>query len=340
MVVAELEDAMSQPTWADTGQREYRRILTYAGMIILVSWVANSMLGIRASWPMIVPLWGISVAGFFLYLLARYERIPDSSRLASHAVPLTAPFTMPTTPSRPAALSGTVTSGALISDIPYHQGGNFLALTRITEVLRREQHTQRDRLEWHEESQHTVYASQAQIGELTFTPDESVLVGMPRHRIAPSPIAAQLSEATSDERYLYIPGQAGARLGVGTLVRGDRRIAHYAVPSNVPATLFGVPEHGEMVPFVAADGQVIHSLWAGSLPEALATLRTQEATARRNTRLVVGVMEIIAWTVLCADFKVGTLVEWGAYTAVVLGSIIGIASVVLVSTVVNPRQRV
>ena len=334
---------MHEAPRAHTSQQEYRRILTYAGMVMLVSLVANAVLGISESQPMLVPIWGAGVAGAFWYLLARHERIPDLSRLASTAVPLTATDrSVEITPGILYAISGTVTSDTPIHDAPYHRGGAYLALTRVTDVLRREERSNRDRLVWHEAHRHTVYAPVAQIGGYEFPPNEQVLAGMPTRRIAPNPVMDQLSGSTVDDVHLYEQGQAGARLSPNTIVRGDRRITHYAVPGTMPATLFGVPDGGTIVPFVAADGQILHNLWAGALPEVLATMRKDHAHARRATRLVVAIVEIIAWTVLCTYFHIGELVgvstRWEAFTPVLLGSVIGISSVILISILVNPRR--
>ena len=112
----------------------------------------------------------------------------------------------------------------------------------------------------------------------------------------------------------------------------------------MPATLFGVPDGTRFAPFVAADGHILYTLWAGSLSEAITAMRRNHTSARRATRLVVAVVEIIAWTVLCAYFHIGELVgvstRWEAFTPVLLGSVIGISSVILISILVNPRRIV
>lgn len=328
---------------AHTAQQEYRRILTYAGMVMLVSFVANAVLGISETQPVFVPVWGAGVAGAFWYLLARHERIPDLSRIASTAVPLTnTDHPTEIAPGIAYAVSGTVTSTAHIHDEPYHRGGDYLALTRITEVLRREERTNRDRLVWHEVHRHTVYAPEAHIGNVAFTPDENLLASMPTRRITPNPIMEQLPGCSVDATHLYEHGQSGARLSPNTIVSGDRRITHDAVPSDMPATLFGVPDGTRFAPFVAADGHILYTLWAGSLSEAITAMRRNHTSARRATRLVVAVVEIIAWTVLCAYFNIGDMVglssRGGAFTPVVLGGVVGISSVMLISILVNPRR--
>lgn len=333
---------MKSATHAGTGTIGFGRILVYAGMVILVSVVANTMFGISEAIPMLVPIWGIAVAGVFLYFLAQHERIPDLSGLASRAVLIDAHATNTTIqPDTVYAVSGTVISDAPLADLPYHNGGDYLALERFMEEFRRQEGTDEDSLSWEDANRQTVYVDHARIGSFTFTPDSETMSMVPLKPIPPDPAMDRLIDAEVHDKYLYryVPGM---RLGKWTSVVGDERFSYKAVPSNVPATLMGVPQGDAFVPYVAANGMVLHNLFLGSLADAVATLRGNYTKAQRNTRIAVAVVQIIAWTVLLGGLNVGAMLgldnDQSLFIHLLLGIICGVMSVVVVSMAVNPRK--
>ena len=332
---------MNGATHAGTGTIGFGRILVYAGMVVLVSVVANAMFGISDSIPILVPLWGIAVAGTFLYFLAQHERIPDVSTLASRAVLIDAHATTTTTqPDTVYAVSGTVTSDTPLADLPYHKGGDYLALERFIEEFRRQEGTDEDTLSWEDANRQTVYVAHARIGSFTFTPNSETMSMMPLNHIPPDPDLDRLIDAEVHDKYLY-RYEPGMRLGKWTSVVGDERFSYKAVPSNVLATLMGVPQGNTFVPYVSANGMVLHNLCLGSLQDAVATLRGNYTKAQRNTRIAVAIVEIIAWTVLLGGLNVGAMLGLGSdestFTHLALGIVCGIVSVVIVGKVINPR---
>lgn len=333
---------MKRATHAGTGTIGFGRILVYAGMVVLVSVVANAMFGISESLPILVPMWGIAVAGTFLYFLAQHERIPDMSGLASRAVLIDAHATNTTVqPETVYAVSSTVTSDTPLADLPYHNGGDYLALERFMEEFRRQEGTDEDTLSWEDANRQTVYVAHARIGSFTFTPDSETMSMVPLTPIPPDPAMDRLIDAEVNDKYLYRYAP-GMRLGKWTSVVGDERFSYKAVPSNVPATLIGVPQGNTFVPYVSANGMVLHNLFLGSLQDAVATLRGSYTTAQRRTRIAVAVVEIIAWTVLLGGLNVGAMLGLGsdesAFIHLALGIMCGIASVVIVGKFFNPRK--
>lgn len=332
---------MKHATRADASTSGFGRILVYAGMVVLVSAVANLMFGVSETIPMLVPIWGIAVAGVFLYFLIQHERIPDMSGLASRAICIDAHATNTIIqPGTVYAVSGTVTGDAVLTDLPYHNGGDYLALERFLEVFRRQEGTDEDTLSWEDAGRQTVYVAHARIGSFTVTPDNEMMSMISFTPILPDPALERLVDAEVHDTYLY-RYEPGLRLGKWTSVVGDERFSYKAIPSNVPATLIGVPHGNTFVPYVAANGIVLHNLFLGSLNDAVATLRGNYAKAQRNIRIAVAVIQSIAWTVLLGGLNVGAVLgldsDQSLFIHVVLGIIGGVLSVVVVGMVIKPR---
>lgn len=333
---------MKSTTRAGTSTVGFGRILVYAGMVVLVSVVVNVMFGISDAMPMLIPIWGIAVAGTFLYFLAQQERIPDLSGLASRAVLIDAHTTSTIIqPDTVYAVSGTVTSDTPLADLPYHKGGDYLALERFMEVFRRQEGSDEDTLSWDDANRQTVYVAQARIGSFTFTPDSETMSMITLKPIAPDPAMDRLIDAEVRDKYVY-RYESGVRLGKWSSVVGDERFSYKAVPSNVPATLIGVPQGNTFVPYVSANGMVIHNLFLGSLQDAVATLRGNYTKAQRNTRIAVAVIEMLAWTVLLGGLNVGAMLglnnNEATFIHLLLGIVCGVLSVVIVSMAINPRK--
>ena len=327
---------------AGTDTIGFGRIIVYAGIVVLISVVANIIFGISDSLPVLVPIWGIAVAGVFLYLLAQQERVPDLSVLANQAIAIDEHATdTVANPDTVYAVSGTVTSDTLLADLPYHKGGDYLLLERYTEEFRRQEGTDEDTLSWEDAGQQVVYAANARIGSFSFTPDNETMSAIPPTPIAPNPAMERLIDSEVRDKYLY-RYEPGVRLGNWTSVVGDERFSYKGVPSNVFATLMGVPQGDTFVPYVSANGMVLHNLFLGSLTDAVVTLRGNYTKAQRRTRIAVAIIEILAWTVLLAGLNVGAMLGVGSDEAtfihLLLGIVAGVLSVVMVSMVVNPRK--
>jgi len=194
---------MNHATRADASTSGFGRILVYAGMVVLVSAVANLMFGVSETIPMLVPIWGIAVAGVFLYFLIQHERIPDMSGLASRAICIDAHATNTIIqPGTVYAVSGTVTGDAVLTDLPYHNGGDYLALERFLEVFRRQEGTDEDTLSWEDAGRQTVYVAHARIGSFTVTPDNEMMSMISFTPILPDPALERLVDAEVHDTFV------------------------------------------------------------------------------------------------------------------------------------------
>ena len=93
--------------------------------------------------------------------------------------------------------------------------------------------------------------------------------------------------------------------------------------------------------FVSATGLTLYQLFAGTLSDAVNTMRHEYIKSRRQTRIVISIVQLIAWCVLFAMIDVGTRLAWGEralYVNLTIGVICAIASVIIVSVLYDPAK--
>lgn len=311
--------------------------------VMMISIIANALLGISRLFPPLVELWGIIVVGGSLYMLAYQERVPDLSTLVKKAILLdTYTAGRPILPNTVYAITDTITTDAPINDAPDHRGGDYVALERIVEELQREQDTTNNnnvRTVWKEVARELIVADRVHIGKYTITPTKELLSTMPYIDLPADPVLEEREAVDVDKKYIYFKGPLLFRLGHFGDAPGDRRIWYRAIASNQTATLVGVPAENTFNEFVSATGQVIHSLFAGTLDDAVRVMRSEFDKARRNTRIVIMITQLIGWSVLFTQFDIGTRLSWGEnalYVNLGVGAIFAIASVIIVSLLYDP----
>ena len=322
-------------------------IIAIVGIVVLVSLVANGILGLSRLFPPIIPLWGIAVIIGSLYLLAYQERVPDLSSIIKKAIILdTYTAGRPVLPNTVYAITDTITTDAPINDAPDHRGGDYVVLEQIVEELQREQDPASSndnsmRTVWKEIARRQVFADTVNIGTYTFTPTNELLTYMPYKDLAPDPVLEEREKVDVDKYYLYSKGPLLFRLGYIGQAPGDKRISYRAVESNQTATLVGVPAANTFNAFVSATGHTIHFLFAGTLDDAVNAMRSEFDKARRNTRIVVTLAQFIGWNVLFSLIDIGTRLSWGEnaiYVNLAVGVIFAIASVIIVSLLYDPSK--
>lgn len=317
-------------------------IMMIVGFLIIVSIIANELLGISRLFPPLVGLWGIIVIVGSLYMLAYQERVPDISTLIKKAIVLdTYTAGRPILPNTVYAITDTITTDAPINDAPDHRGGNYVALERIVEELYRENDTSssHSQLRWKELAREVIVADRVRIGKYTFTPTKELLSTMPYIDLPADPVLEEREGVEVDKKYIYSKGPLLFRLGQFGIAPGDKRISYRAVESHQKATLVGIPADNTFKEFVSSTGQVIHCLFAGTLDDAVNVMRSDFDNARRNTRIVIMIAQIIGWSVLCNQIDIGSRLSWGAnalYVNIGIGAIFAIASVIIVSLLYDP----
>lgn len=319
-----------------------KNILMIAGAVLLVSIVGNAILGISELFPMLVPLWCIGMIGGSLYLLAYQEQVPDVSHMIARATVIdTYTASRPVLPNTLYAITDTLTTDAPINDAPDHQGGNYVVLERIVEELYRENDSSSNhsRTVWKELAREPIFADPVRVGTYTFTPTTELLSTMPYQDLAADPVLEEREAVEVDRKYIYSRGPLLFRIGQFGIAPGDKRISYRAVASNQRATLIGVPAGNTFAPFVSATGLTLYQLFAGTLNDAVNTMRSDYVKSRRQTRIVVAVVQLIAWCILCSMIDIGTRLAWGdsaLYVNLAVGAIGAIASVIIVSVLYDP----
>lgn len=335
---------MEQPPHIASSTRTATNIMVITGLILVVSLVGNAILGISVQFPMLVPLWCVLVIGGSLYLLAYQEQVPDVSHVIQRATVIDK-YTAgrPVLPNTLYAITDTIMTDAPINDAPDHRGGNYVVLERIVEELYRENDSSNDHMRtvWKELARQSTFADPVRIGTYTFTPTTELLSTMPYQDLAADPVLEEREAVEVDKKYIYSRGPLLFRLGHFGIAPGDKRISYRAVASNQQATLIGVPAGTTFTPFVSPTGLTLHQLFAGTLSDAVNTMRGKFVKARRQTRLVVTVAQLIAWCVLCSMIDIGTQLAWGEnalYVNLAVGAIGAIASVIIVSVLYDPAK--
>jgi len=319
-----------------------RGIIMIVGFVMLVSIIANEILGIGRLFPPLVGLWGIIVIAGSLYMLAYQERVPDLSTIIKKATLLdTYTAGRPLLPNTVYAITDTITTDAPINDAPDHRGGDYVALERIVEELYRENDTSssHSQLRWKELAREVIVADRVRIGKYTITPTKELLSTMPYIDLTADPVLEEREGVDVDKKYIYSKGPLLFRLGQFGNAPGDKRISYRAIASNQTVTLVGVPAENTFNEFVSATGQVIHCLFAGTLNDAVNMMRSEFDKARRNTRIVIMIAQVIGWSVLFNQIDIGTRLSWGEHALYVnlgVGAIFAIASVIIVSLLYDP----
>jgi hypothetical protein len=228
-----------------------------------------------------------------------------------------------------------------LNDAPDHRGGNYVVLERIVEELYRENDASSNhtRTVWKELAREPIFADPVRIGTYTFTPTSEFLTTMPYQDLAADPVLEEREAVEVDRKYIYARGPLLFRLGHFGIAPGDKRISYRAIVSNQRATLIGVPAGNTFTAFVSTTGLTLYQLFAGTLSDAVNTLRRDYVKSRRQTRIVVSIVQLIAWCVLFAMLDVGTRLSWGEsafYVNLAVGIICAIASVIIVSVLYDP----
>jgi hypothetical protein len=159
--------------------------------------------------------------------------------------------------------------------------------------------------------------------------------------LAPDPVLEEREKVDIDKYYLYTKSPILFKLGYIGQAPVDKRISYRAVESNHTATLVGVPSGNTFNEFVSATGQVIHYLFAGTLDDAVRMMRSEFDKARRNTRIIIAIAQLIGWSVLFTQIDIGTRLSWGEnaiYVNLAVGVIFAIASVIIVSLLYDPSK--
>ena len=321
-----------------------KNILMIAGGVLLVSIVGNAILGISVLFPMLVPLWCMLMIGGSLYLLAYQEQVPDVSHIIQRATVIdTYTAGRPILPNTVYAITDTITTDTPINDAPDHRGGNYVVLERIVEELYRENDASNNhtRTVWKELAREPIFADPVRIGTYSFTPTTELLSTMPYQDLAADPVLEEREAVEVDRKYIYARGPLLFRLGQFGIAPGDKRISYRAVASNQRATLIGVPAGNTFTAFVSATGLTLYQLFAGTLSDAVNTMRHEYIKSRRQTRIVISIVQLIAWCVLFAMIDVGTRLAWGEralYVNITIGVICAIASVIIVSVLYDPAK--
>ncbi len=334
---------MEQPPHIASSTRTATNIMVITGLILVVSLVGNAILGISDQFPMLVPLWCVLVIGGSLYLLAYQEQVPDVSHVIQRATVIDK-YTAgrPVLPNMLYAVTDTITTDAPINDAPDHRGGNYVVLERIVEELYRENDSSDDHMRtvWKELARESIFADPVRIGTYTFTPTTELLSTMPYQDLAADPVLEEREAVEVDKKYIYSRGPLLFRLGHFGIAPGDKRISYRAVASNQQATLIGVPAgNNTFTEFISDTGLTLHQLFAGTLNDAVNTMRNEFVKSRRQTRIVISIAQLIAWYVLCGMIDIGTRLAWGEnalYVNLAVGAIGAIASVIIVSVLYDP----
>jgi Transmembrane protein 43 len=333
---------MEQSPHVASSKRTTQGITVIAGLIMAVSLVGNEILGISNTFPMVVPLWCMLMIGGSLYLLAYQEQVPDVSHIIQGATIVdTYTKELPVLPNTLYAITDTLTTDAPINDAPNHRGGNYVVLERIVEELYRENDASSNHTQtvWKELAREPIFADPVRIGAYTFTPTTELLSTMPYQDLAADPVLEEREAVEVDRKYIYSKGPLLFRLGHFGIAPGDKRISYRAVASNQTATLIGVPAGDTFAAFVSPTGLTLHHLFAGTLSDAVNTMQHEFVKARRQTRIVITIVQLIVWYTLFAAIDVGTRLSWGEsafYVNLAVGIICAIASVIIVSVLYDP----
>ena len=336
---------MVQPPHIASSTRTATNIMVITGLILVVSLVGNAILGISVQFPMLIPLWCVLVIGGSLYLLAYQEQVPDVSHVIQRATVIDR-YTagQAVLPNTLYAITDIITTDAPINDAPDHRGGNYVVIERIVEEFTRENDASNNHTHtvWKEIARTPLFADRVRIGAYTFTPTTELFSTMPYQDLAADPVLEERDATDVDKRYLYIKGPLIFRIGHFGTAPGDRRISYRAIPSDQRATLVGVPTGDTFAAFVSPTGLTLHQIFAGTLNDAVNTMRHEFVKARRQTRLVVTVAQLIAWCVLCSMIDIGTRLAWdenALYVNLAVGAIGAIASVIIVSVLYDPIKH-
>ena len=312
------------------------------GLVMVVSLVGNEFFGISNAFLMIVPLWCLLMIGGSLYLLAYQEHVADVSHIIQGATIIdTYTKCLPILPNTVYAITDTITTDALINDAPDHRGGNYVVLERIVEELYRENDSSNNHSHtvWKELARQPIFADTVRIGHVTFTPTTELLSTIPYQDLAADPVLEERETVEVDKRYIYSRGPILFRLGQFGIAPGDKCISYRGVATNQRATLIDVPDGNAFTAFISPSGLTLHRLLTGTRSDAINTMRHEFVKARRQTRIVMTIVQMIVWYILCAVIDVGTRLSWGEnafYVNLAVSIICAIACVIVVSVRYDP----